>query len=135
MGLKLVFWESISSHTHAFFFLIFNALRWDFKKSGFLSLKSCFFQNFDWSNLIFDQSKSRFKNFVSLYLVRLIEPVFRSIEHRILGFLKIVLWLFQTSFSKSFSTFSLSLLLGKAALKFFVVFLLNFCKVFLPQGR
>ena len=39
-----------------------------------------FFQNFDWSNLTFDQSKSYLKNSVSLYLVRLIEPVFRSIK-------------------------------------------------------
>ena len=38
-------------------------------------------------------------------------------------------------FFKNFSTFSLSLRLGKVALKFFVVFFLNFCKVFLPQGR
>ena len=80
-----------------------------FQKSGF-SLKAIFFQNFDWSNLIFDQSKSCFKNFVSLCLVRLIEPVFRSIEYRVSGFLKIVLWLIQTPFQKSFQTFlSLSL--------------------------
>ena len=42
---------------------------------------------------------------MSLCLVRLIEPVFRSIEHRVLGFLKTVLWLFQTSFSKVFQLF------------------------------
>ena len=135
MGLKLVFWENISSHTHAFF-LLYSMLWGKISKNQVFSLKNCFFQNFDWSNLIFDQLKSCFKNSVSLCLVRLIEPVFRSIEHRISGFLKIVLWLFQTSFSKSFfNFFSLSLRLGKAALKFFVVFYLNFCKVFLPQGR
>ena len=40
-------------------------------------------------------------------------------------------------FFKTFSTFSLSLSLrlGKATQRFFVVFFLNFCKVFLPQGR
>ena len=133
MGLKLVFWESISSHTHAFFCYI-QCFEVRFQKIRFFSLKSYFFQNFDWSNLIFDQSKSCFKNSVSLCLVRLIEPVFRSIEHRVSGFLKIVLWLFQTSFSKVFQLF-LSLRLGKAALKFFVVFFLNSCKVFLSQGR
>ena len=42
---------------------------------------------------------------MSLCLVRLIEPVFRSIKHRISGFLKTVLWLFQTSFSKVFQLF------------------------------
>ena len=130
-----MFWKSISSHTHACLYLIFNALRQDSKKSGFFSKKQ-FFENFDWSNLIFDQSKSCFKNFVSLYLVRLIEPVFQSIEHRVSDFLKTVLWLFQTSFLKVFQLFlSLSLQLGKATLKFFVIFYLNFCKVFLLQGR
>ena len=118
------------------FFFFYSILWGKISKNHVFLSKKCFFQNFDWSNLIFDQSKSCFKNSVSLYLVRLIELVFRSIEHRISGFfLKTVLWLFQTSFSKSFSTFSLSLLLGKAALKFFVVFFLNFCKVFLPQGQ
>ena len=131
-----MFWESISFHTHAFFpYIKCFEVRFPKKKNQVFSLKSCFFQNFDWSNLIFDQSNSCFKNSVSLCLVRLIEPVFRSIKHRISGFLKKVPWLFQTSFSKSFSTFSLSLRFGKAALKFFVVFFLNFCKVFLPQGR
>ena len=65
-------------------------------------------QNFNWSNLIFDQSKFCFKNSRSLCLVRLIEPVFRSIEHCVLGFLKTILWLFQTSVSKVFQL-SLSL--------------------------
>ena len=75
------------------------------KNHVFFSLKSCFFQNFDWSNLIFYQSKSCFKNSVSLCLVRLIEPIFRSIKHRISGFLKTILWLFQTSFQKVFQLF------------------------------
>ena len=79
-----------------------------FQKIKFFSLKSCFFQNFDWSNLIFDQLKSCFKNSMSLCLVRLIEPVFRSIEDRISGFLKTILLLFQNIFFKSFSTFLLS---------------------------
>ena len=129
-----MFWESISSHTHAFFFFLYSMLWGKISKNQVFSLKSCFFQNFDWSNLIFDQSKSCFKNSVSLYLIRLIEPVFRSIEHRISGFLKTVLWLFQTSFSKSFSTFSLSLRLGKAALKIFCRFLPKFLQGF-PLSR
>ena len=104
------------------------------KKSSFFSKKQ-FFQNFDWSNLIFDQSKSCLKNSVSLCLVRLIEPVFRSIEHRVSGFLKTILWFIQTLFKSFFKLFSLSLRLGRAAQSFFVVFYLNFCKVFLSQGR
>ena len=77
-------------------------------KNQVFSLKKCFFQNFDWSNLIFDQSKYYFKNSMSLCLVRLIEPVFRSIEHCISGFLKQFFDCFKISFSKSFSTFLLS---------------------------
>ena len=45
---------------------------------------------------------------MSLCLVRLIEPIFRSIEHRVSGFFKTVLWLIQTLFQKLFSNFSLS---------------------------
>ena len=109
LDLKLVFWESISSHTHAFFSYI-QCFEVRFQKISFFLSKAVFFQNFDWSNLIFDQLKSCFKNSVSLCLVQLIEPVFRSIEHRVSGFLKTVLWLFQTSFSKVFQLFlSLSL--------------------------
>ena len=118
------------------FYILYSMLWGKFSKNQVFSLKSYFFQNFDWSNLIFDQSKSCFKNSVSLYLVRLIEPVFRSIEHRVSGFFKNSSLTFSKIFFKSFfKFFSLSLRLGKAALKFFVVFFLNFCKVFLPQGR
>ena len=41
LGLKLVFWKSISSHTHAFLYLIFNVLMQAFKNQV-ISLKSCF---------------------------------------------------------------------------------------------
>ena len=78
-----------------------------FKNLVFLS-KSCFFQNFDWSNLFFDQSKFWFKIYVSLCLVRLIKPDFRSIEDRISSFLKQFFDCFKSSFSKSFYPFLLS---------------------------
>ena len=117
------------------FYILCSMLWGKISKNQVFFSKKHFFQNFNWSNLIFDQSKSCFKNSVSLCLVQLIEPVFRSIEHRILGFLKTSSLTVSNILFKSFSTFSLSLWLGKAALKFFVVFFLNFCKVFLPQGR
>ena len=41
LGLKIVFWKSISSHTHAFLFLIFNALKYVFKNQV-IFLKRCF---------------------------------------------------------------------------------------------
>ena len=129
-----MFWKSISSHSHAFFMSYIQCFEVSFQKSGYFS-KKLFFQNFDWSNLNFNQSKSCLKISVSLCLVWLIEPVFWSIEHRVSSFLKTVLWLIQTLFQNLFSNFSLSLRLRKAAQKIFCHFLPNFCKVFLPQGR
>ena len=85
LGLKLVFWKNISSHTYAFIFLIFDALRCVFKNQVIFS-KKMVFQIFDWSKLFFDQSKFLLKFSVSLYLFRLIKTVFRSIEYRELGF-------------------------------------------------
>ena len=103
-----MFWKSISSHSHAFLLLIFNALRCIFKNQVIFS-KKMFFQIFDWSNLFFDQLKSFLKILVSVCLVRLIETVFWSIEHRELGFLKHGSWLFQKSFFQKFFKFSLFL--------------------------
>ena len=75
-----------------------------FQKLGYFS-KKLFFQNFDWSNLIFDQLKSCLKNSVSLCLVRLIKLVFWSIKHHDSSFLKTVFWLIQTLFQNFFHTF------------------------------
>ena len=100
-----------------------------FQKSGYFS-KMLFFHNFDWSNLIFDQSKSCLKNSVSLYLVRLIAPVFQSIEHRVSSFLKTVLWLIQTLFQNLFQTFLSLSDLARLHRRFFVVFYLIFIRFF-----
>ena len=78
----------------------------NFQKFFFFSLKKLFFQNFDWSNLFFDQSKFCFKIYVSLCLVRLIKPVFRSIEDRISSFLKQFFNCFKNIFFKKFFNFS-----------------------------
>ena len=75
-------------------FIIFNALRSFFKNQIIFFLKCCFyyfyfyfyfyllffFQNFDWSNIFFDQLKLYLKFFVSLYLFRSIKTDFQSIE-------------------------------------------------------
>ena len=100
-----------------------------FQKSGYFS-KKLFFQNFDWSNLIFNQSKSYLKNLVSLCLVWLIEPIFWSIEHHDSSFLKNSVLTDSNTFSKLFSYFSLSLQLGKAPLKIFCRFSLKFLQDF-----
>ena len=115
-------------------FLIFNALRSVFKNQD-IFYKILFFKIFDWSNLFFDQSKFLLKFFVSFYLFRSIETDFRSIENHKRAFLKVRSWPVQNIFFKKFSNFSLSLRLGKAPQQFFVVFLLNFCKIFLSISR
>ena len=99
----------------------------NFQKSGYFSKKNCFFQNFDWSNLIFDQSKSCLKNSVSLCLVRLIEPVFRSIEHRESSFFKNSV---LTDSNYFFKLSSLSPTWQGFTEDFFVVFNLIFARFF-----
>ena len=61
-------------------FLIFNALRSFFKNQVIFS--KMLFQNFDLSNLFFNQLKLQLKFYVSFYLFRSIKTDFRSIENR-----------------------------------------------------
>ena len=132
MGLNLVFrraFHLILMHL----FCYIQCFEVSFQKFFFIfSLKKLFFQNFDWPNLFFDQSKFNFKIYVCLCLVRLIEPVFRSI---ISGFLKQFFDCFKNIFFKKFFNFSSLFDLARQHITFFVVFILNFCKVFLPQGQ
>ena len=124
-----MFWKSISSHTCAFLFLIFNALRCVFKNQVIFS-KKMFFQIFDWFNLFFDQSKFLLKYFVSFCLFQSIETDFRSIENRKSAFFfKIRSWLFQIIFFKSFSTFFSLSDSARLHKEFLVIFLQNSCKV------
>ena len=131
-----MFWKNISSHSHAFLLLIFNALRCIFK-NRVIFLKRCF-SRFSIDPIYFSINRNSFfkKILVSLFLVWLIEPVFRSIEHRESGFLKkLQIWLVQTTFSKTFqNSFSLS---DSTRLHkdFFVVFLQISCKVSLSLSR
>ena len=50
LGLKLVLWKSISSHTHAFYFL-YSMLWGVFSKIRLFFSKILFLHIFDWSNL------------------------------------------------------------------------------------
>ena len=67
---------------------------------------------------------------MSLCLVRLIEPVFRSIEDRESSFLKIVFWLIQLTFSKLFQPFLSLCDLARLHRRFFVIFDLIFARFF-----
>ena len=108
-----------------------------FKKSSYFS-KKLFFQNFNWSNLIFDQSKSCLKNSVSLCLVRLIEPVFWSIEHHVSSFFKNSTLTDSNTFSKKkkIQTFLSLSDLARLHRRFFVIFNLIFARFFsLKAGK
>ena len=113
----------ISSHTHAFFFFFLILQCFEERLLQILLIfQNSFFYNFDRSSLFFDQSKLCLKISVSLYLVRLIEPVFRSIEHDESSFFKTQCLTHSKHFFKTFSNFPLSLWLGKAPLRIFCRF-------------
>ena len=98
-------------HLILMYFYFLSSMLWGVFTKIRLFSKQMFFRIFDWSNLFFNQSKSFLKFFVSLYLVWLIEIVFRSIEHCesvFFFFLKMDLDFFKSNFFKSFSIFSLS---------------------------
>ena len=136
LGLKLVFWKSISSHTHVFLFLIFNALRYVFKKSGYFS-KKMFFPDFRLIQSDFRSIEILLKNFS--------EPLPGSIDWTCFSinrtswirfFFKKLRFDLFIYFFKTFSNFPLSLSdLARLYWGFFVVFNQIFCKVFLSQGR
>ena len=112
------------------FYFLYSMLWGKFSKIRLFVLKSCFFQNFDWSNLIFDQSKSFWKISVSLCLVRLIEPVFWSIEHHESSFFKTVFDSFKTFFQIFFKLSSLSPTWQGSTENFFVIFNQIFARFF-----
>ena len=111
LGLKLVFWKSISSHTYAFLFPIFHTLRYVFKKSGYFS-KKLVFPEFRLIQSDFRSIKILLKNFS--------KPLPGSIDRTCFSinwtswikffFFKNSVWLIQNTFSNLFQTFlSLSL--------------------------
>ena len=71
---------------------------------------------------------------MSLCLVRLIEPIFRSIEHRVSGFLKTILWLIQPTFSKLFQLLLSLFDFPRLNRRFFVVFDLIFARFFFHKA-
>ena len=77
------------------------------------------------ARLVLDQSKH----------FRLIKSNFRSIENHMKSLLKPEFFTCSYTFSKLFKLFLSLFDWSKAPSKFFVVFLHNFCKVFLLQGR
>ena len=70
---------------------------------------------------------------MSLRLVWLIEPVFRSIEDHESSFLKTVFWLIQTTFSNLFQTFLSLSPTWQGSTKIFCRFLSKFLQGFPPS--
>ena len=109
LGLNLVFWKNISSHTHAFLFLIFNALRSVFKNQVSFP-KKMFFPYFRLIQTVFQSIEISFKIFDEPLSVSIdrncffdwSKLFFRSIEYCESGFLKFSVWPVQNTFSKVF---------------------------------
>ena len=93
LGLKLVFWKSISSHTHAFYSL-YSMLWGVFSKTRFFFKKKFVFPEFRLIQFVFRSIEIRFEI--------LCEPLSVSINRKSwISFLKIKSWLIQTSLFKS----------------------------------
>ena len=97
-----MFLKIFASHTHAFC-SYFSMLGGIYAKTGLFFSKLCFFWNFNWLRLFFNQSKLTHNFWVSLCLFWSIEPKVRSIENRVGCF-------FINSFLDGSNTFSKSFL-------------------------
>ena len=124
IGFKILVWKNISSHTHAFLVLNFNAL-----SQIFLFFKNCVFPENLVSLCLIRSVHPVFRPIEilkiliffkrgSLCLFRLVETDFRPIETRVLVFLKSRIGLFQSHYSNFFKLFSLSALALGSTIKF-----------------
>ena len=107
---------------------------WDkFPKNQVFSLKSCFLQNFNWSNLIFDQSKSCFKKFCGP-LPGLIDQTCFSINRRLyFRFFKNSSLTVSKHLFQKFFNFSSRSDLARQHYEFFCRFPPKFLQVFPPS--
>ena len=104
-----------------------------FQKSNYFSKKLFFFLEFRLIQSDFRSIKILFKKFSEPLPGSIDQTCFSINRTSCFRFFKNSSLTDSNIFSKVFSNFSLSLRLGKAAQSFFfVVFYLNFCKVFLP---
>ena len=105
----------ISSHTHTFFFLIFQCFEERLHQILLIfKISFFFFYNFDRSSLFFDQSKLRLKISVSLCLfVSIDQNCFSINQISWIKFFKIQCLTRSKHFFKSFFNFSLSRRLDK----------------------
>ena len=111
LGLKLVFWKSISFHTHAFYFL-YSMLWGVFSKIKLFFSKKMFFPDFRLIQTVFRSIKISFKILGEPLSVSIDRNYFSINRISWIRFLKNKSWLFQNLFFKSFLSFSLSLRFG-----------------------
>ena len=97
--------------------------------------KNLFFPEFWLIEPIFRSIETAFKIFCEPLSVSINRNWFLINQNSWIRFLKNQIWLVQTNFFKTFQNFFLSLRLGKAPHRFFVVFLQISCKVFLSLNR
>ena len=134
LGFKLVFWKSISSHTHAFYSL-YSMLWGVFSKNQVIFVKNFVLPKFQLIQSIFRSIKIAFKILSEPLSVSINRNLF-SINRKLwIRFLKIWFWLVQLIFFKTFQAFLSLSDSAKAFHQIFVIFLWSFCKVFLSQGR
>ena len=128
-----MFWKSISSHTHAFLFLIFNALRYVFKNQV-IFLKSCFFSDFRLIQSDFQSIEILLKNFSEPLSGLINRTCFLINRTSWIKFFKNSVLTCSNIFSKLFKTFFLSLWLNKTPQRFFCRFPPKFLQSFyLPK--
>ena len=130
LGLNLVFWKSISSHTHAFLFLIFNALRSVFKNQV-LFFQKCCFPDFRLIQSVFRSIEISFKILCELLSVSINRNWFLINRNSWIKFFKNSVLTCSNIFFKTFFSLSDS---GKAPQRFFCRFPPNFLQSFsLPK--
>ena len=100
LGLKLVFWNNISSHTHAFY--SFYSMLWGvFQKPGYF-FKNSAFPKFWLIQSVFRSIEISFKIFCELLFVSIDWNCFSINRISWFKFLKNKSWPFQIHFFKSF---------------------------------
>ena len=110
LGLKLVFWKSISSHTHAFYFL-YSMLWGIFFKNQVIFFKNSIFPKFRLIQSVFRLIEIAFKILSESLSISINRNWFSINRKSWISFFKIRSWLIHLTFQK-FLNFSLSLSLS-----------------------
>ena len=125
-GLKLVFWKSISSHTHAFFFL-YSMLWGIFFKNQVIFFKNSIFPKFRLIQSVFRLIEIAFKILSESLSISINRNWFSINRKSWISFFKIRSWLIHLTFQK-FLNFSLSPICTRLHIKFLSFSYKNFAR-------